>query len=592
MKKNLLIISFLLIGLALFSANPRTVVFSVTENGTPIASGDGITVSYWILDTPGEVSTIWIYMPPFNGVSVDLQYFVTPWSAGDVLHCEVTKAGITGIGEVVIPNISGAPMFPPVTPVIDLVSGPTPPVLATLVAPGDGDVVPIEAVLLDWAHDGANTTGYEVWFGTADVEAAVWVADVLVGTTEYNVGDLAESTDYEWYILPYYEELVARAQRNAVPTKSRATSSSRAVGGRIYPDDPQVTWYFSTFDPTPDPPPATIPPALTPTSFPFNGGTGTGGAGSTVTLTPPANGGGTAVSVTIIDPVTTGIPFPENVLPMVYSITGYTGDFPIHLEFTWDYPAPSGTGLPMLLVSTDGGATFIDVTNDPGVSGVVWNLVAPPYSVSFDTMHLSDWAIGNGEDNPLPVTLSSFTASVIQNEFVALNWTTQSETNMLGYKVYRSQGSIEQADFVSDLIDAENNTIETNYNFEDHEVYPLILYNYWLQSIDNDGSTMNFGPLTAEIEEVLIPELPQSTVLKGNYPNPFNPTTFIKFDVKENESAKLIIYNMKGQIVESKSFEAGTHNYEWNADKVTSGVYFYKLQSDSYRQIKKMLLLK
>jgi len=86
--------------------------------------------------------------------------------------------------------------------------------------------------------------------------------------------------------------------------------------------------------------------------------------------------------------------------------------------------------------------------------------------------------------------------------------------------------------------------------------------------------------------------IPQVTKLHQNYPNPFNPITNICLDIKENESGTLTIFNLKGQIVESKKFNSGTHVYTWNADKKCSGLYIYQLKTESCVETKKMLLLK
>ncbi len=82
------------------------------------------------------------------------------------------------------------------------------------------------------------------------------------------------------------------------------------------------------------------------------------------------------------------------------------------------------------------------------------------------------------------------------------------------------------------------------------------------------------------------------TRLIGNYPNPFNPETNIQFDIKEYETGILTIFNMKGQIVVSQSFNSGKYNYLWNAANCSSGVYFYQLQTESIIETKKMVLLK
>ncbi|MDA3814667.1 MAG: T9SS type A sorting domain-containing protein [Candidatus Cloacimonetes bacterium] len=78
----------------------------------------------------------------------------------------------------------------------------------------------------------------------------------------------------------------------------------------------------------------------------------------------------------------------------------------------------------------------------------------------------------------------------------------------------------------------------------------------------------------------------------GNYPNPFNPTTSISFDIKENETGTLTLFNIKGQIIESQQFESGNHNYLWDAANQTSGIYLYKLQTQTITETRKMLLLK
>jgi len=86
--------------------------------------------------------------------------------------------------------------------------------------------------------------------------------------------------------------------------------------------------------------------------------------------------------------------------------------------------------------------------------------------------------------------------------------------------------------------------------------------------------------------------------LLNNYPNPFNPETTIKFSVKESETAKLSIYNMKGQNVKSYPvFNSGNHSALWDGldnygNKISSGVYLYKVQSGSTMQVRRMLMLK
>ncbi|MDP8202083.1 MAG: T9SS type A sorting domain-containing protein, partial [Candidatus Tenebribacter burtonii] len=86
--------------------------------------------------------------------------------------------------------------------------------------------------------------------------------------------------------------------------------------------------------------------------------------------------------------------------------------------------------------------------------------------------------------------------------------------------------------------------------------------------------------------------IPVETMLSQNHPNPFNPLTTIKFDIKEYEIGILSIFNIKGQLVETHKFESGQHNFQWDASNQASGVYLYKLQTESSTVNRKMLLLK
>ncbi len=87
----------------------------------------------------------------------------------------------------------------------------------------------------------------------------------------------------------------------------------------------------------------------------------------------------------------------------------------------------------------------------------------------------------------------------------------------------------------------------------------------------------------------------ESYSLEQNYPNPFNPTTEITFAIPVSGNTTLAIYNILGQKVKtlvSKEMSAGSYTYQFDASTLSSGTYFYKLQSNDYSSIKKMILLK
>ena len=95
--------------------------------------------------------------------------------------------------------------------------------------------------------------------------------------------------------------------------------------------------------------------------------------------------------------------------------------------------------------------------------------------------------------------------------------------------------------------------------------------------------------------------MPLATTLKGNYPNPFNPTTTISFSIQNNSKIELSIFNIKGQKIRSllnDQITAGEHSIVWNGQdasgkKVGSGVYLYKLNINGKTEaVRKCLLLK
>ena len=90
--------------------------------------------------------------------------------------------------------------------------------------------------------------------------------------------------------------------------------------------------------------------------------------------------------------------------------------------------------------------------------------------------------------------------------------------------------------------------------------------------------------------------MPDKFVVDQNYPNPFNPTTSIRFGLTNESVVDLRVYNMLGQevavLINKQAFSAGTHTYSFDAAKLASGTYIYKLQAGSNVISKKMQLLK
>jgi hypothetical protein len=102
-------------------------------------------------------------------------------------------------------------------------------------------------------------------------------------------------------------------------------------------------------------------------------------------------------------------------------------------------------------------------------------------------------------------------------------------------------------------------------------------------------------PITFTAVTLISSEIPQQFLLSQNYPNPFNPTTNIKFATPKSGFVKLTIFDMLGREVETlvnENLNAGTYKADWNAASYSSGVYFYKIQTGEFSEIKKMILVK
>ena len=111
---------------------------------------------------------------------------------------------------------------------------------------------------------------------------------------------------------------------------------------------------------------------------------------------------------------------------------------------------------------------------------------------------------------------------------------------------------------------------------------------------DKDVWLIKLASTAVGIEEEL-GLLPEKYSLSQNYPNPFNPVTTIKYSLPQSGEVTLLIYNLIGEEVArlvNRHQSTGEYSTEWNASKVSSGIYFYRLQAADFVQTRKMVLLK
>ena len=201
------------------------------------------------------------------------------------------------------------------------------------------------------------------------------------------------------------------------------------------------------------------------------------------------------------------------------------------------------------------------------------------------------WAVDNvAVYKIIPVELTSFAANVNENN-VTLNWTTATELNNQGFDVERNSGNgFEKIGFVAGF--GTSTEIHT-YSYVDGSLQEGS-YTYRLKQVDFDG-TFEYSDVV-EVD-VLAPDV---FALEQNYPNPFNPSTTINFSLAADSKVSLTVFDILGQEVANLingNVAAGSHEINFNASNVNSGVYFYRIDATgvdgtNFTSVKKMILTK
>ena len=199
----------------------------------------------------------------------------------------------------------------------------------------------------------------------------------------------------------------------------------------------------------------------------------------------------------------------------------------------------------------------------------------------------------------LPIELASFTAASGMNAGVHIAWKTLSEINNYGFDVQRSAAVPDG--FVTlpgGFVKGHGTTLTPRlYEFDDASAGTGIWY-YRLKQIDLNGAVHYIEPVRVESaagSAVAGESVPPEFALLQNHPNPFNPSTTIRFDLAADRDVSLKVYNALGQVVSelvSGHRPAGRYSIAWDASGFASGVYFYRLEAGKFVQTRKLIVLK
>jgi hypothetical protein len=200
------------------------------------------------------------------------------------------------------------------------------------------------------------------------------------------------------------------------------------------------------------------------------------------------------------------------------------------------------------------------------------------------------------ENPPLPIQLASFTGTRVGND-VRLDWTTLSELNNYGFFIQRKRGTDPLfADIPNSFIPGHGTTNEPQrYSFFDSPISSGT-WNYRLKQMDLDGTIHYSEPISIDVlTGVTDRQIPLEFSLLQNYPDPFNPSTTIRYALPFATHVSLSVYNTLGQkiaqLVDAEQ-SAGYHEAVLRGDQLPSGLYFYRIEAGSFTGVRRMMLLK
>jgi hypothetical protein len=252
-----------------------------------------------------------------------------------------------------------------------------------------------------------------------------------------------------------------------------------------------------------------------------------------------------------------------------------------------------------ILLSIDGGLNFTEIlaantANDGTEDLFLPNLPTTQARIKVEAVGNVFFDLSNTDftiEDFVPVELTAFFA--LNNEKgIMLKWTTATESNNSGFMIERSLNKIEFNDVT--FIDGKGTTTEvTDYEYLDVISKPGIYY-YRLKQIDFDGSYTYSNLVEGNING------PDVFVLSQNYPNPFNPSTIIKFSLPIDSRVRIELFNTLGEKVDdltNREYSVGNHEINFDASKLSNGVYYYTIIANGYDGItfsstKKMVLVK
>ncbi|MCF7824645.1 MAG: T9SS type A sorting domain-containing protein [Candidatus Marinimicrobia bacterium] len=311
-------------------------------------------------------------------------------------------------------------------------------------------------------------------------------------------------------------------------------------------------------------------------------------------FTATSNASGTSMSL-----AWTNAARPYSSALIVYTLNGLFGTF----TPSGDY---AGTAQNTMIDATNGvyfvywdGAGFVDHTPTMPNTTYYYRAYSCKSNATYDGLFTSS------TDSSLPVELGSWTASSSDGK-VDLEWITESEIENQGFIIERASNTPafaweEIASFITDpeLLGQGSSTERSLYTFTDIHVNVGELYSYRLADVDYNSTITYHDEISVTVRQYNQDLKPSDLVLMDAYPNPFNPSTTLNFQILNDAYVSFKIYDLRGnEIIQliQRQMEAGWYSVVWEplesgGKAIPSGIYIARIQAGPNSQTVKMMYL-
>jgi len=188
---------------------------------------------------------------------------------------------------------------------------------------------------------------------------------------------------------------------------------------------------------------------------------------------------------------------------------------------------------------------------------------------------------------PLPITLQSFEAKT-NNGSVVLNWTTASETNNMAFRIYRN------GKLLTGMEGAGTTFEPKSYTFTDKTVIPGVQYTYVLSDVDYSNTETRYDEKAVKIM-IDGSDIVTEFVVNDAYPNPFNPSTTIDYQLPESRDVTMVLYDLTGRKIRTLINDVqgkGAYSVRICADNLSAGIYLCRFTAGEEVRTMKLLLMK